>query len=215
MMGLFSLFRRPLAPFVVLSGLDGSGKSTVLAAIGEMDLPVAGVVFGNRRPSQRVKSGGAGVSGAPEVVTHYSKPNHGFVKSTLKLAVVVVDWLVGYVRQIRPCLVARTMVVYDRHYLIDLGVDPDRYRYGGALALVKVARKFVPRPHLVIFLDVSEAVSQARKAETGAPNFAEQRRAYLEMGKAESDWQIVDATRPLPEVLAEVEALLKTCLRQF
>lgn len=196
------------APLIILSGLDGSGKSTVLEHIQAMTFPaqIKGVKMGHRRPGvvKELPPTGPG-SGQVE---HYAKPNRSALASAMKLGVMTLDWLVGSWTKLSQWRSDGYLVVFDRHYLIDLDIDPNRYRYGGPLGLVKLARGIVPKPNLVIFLDVPEEVSMARKNEPSAPNFEEQRQAYLKNARESKHWRIIDATQPLEKVLREVETLI-------
>lgn len=195
------------APFIVLAGLDGSGKSTVLSHLQQhtWPTPIQKVVVGTRRPGVLQPLPPPGPMHEEGGNSHYSKPNHGYFKSLGKLTMMSCDWLVGYWWKLRPQKTAGALLLFDRHYLIDLAIDPARYRYGGPTWAVKLAQKVTPRPDLVIFLDVSEEVSQARKQERGAENFAEQRQAYLATAQQETNWLVVDASQPLPAVLQTVE----------
>ena len=202
-----------LAPFIVLAGLDGSGKSTVLTHIQRTPWPgITAVHIGHRRPGVLYPVPPQDVGDVQEV-THYSKPNHGAVRSVAKMGVMALDWLVGYWAKLRPLRRRQTLVLFDRHYLIDIGIDPHRYRYGGPLSAVRGMQRLVPAPSAVIFLDVSEEVSQARKQETGAHNFNEQRAAYLAQAKQTPNWHVVDATQPLPAVLEQVDKIILDLLR--
>ncbi|MDA0243077.1 MAG: hypothetical protein OT477_06655 [Chloroflexi bacterium] len=200
------------APFIVLAGLDGSGKSTVLAHIQRYPWPgIKAVYIGHRRPGVLYPVPPQDV-GEEQEVTHYSKPNHGAVRSVAKMGVMALDWLVGYWAKLRPLRRQQTLVVFDRHYLFDIGIDPHRYRYGGPLWAVRGMQKLVPAPSAVIFLDVTEEVSQARKQEQGAHNFAEQRAAYLAQAKQSPHWHVVDAAQPLAAVLTQVEKIISDLL---
>ncbi|MBK8430181.1 MAG: hypothetical protein IPL28_02285 [Chloroflexi bacterium] len=112
------------APFIVLAGLDGSGKSTVLAHIQRYPWPgIKAVYIGHRRPGVLYPVPPQDV-GEEQEVTHYSKPNHGAVRSVAKMGVMALDWLVGYWAKLRPLRRQQTLVVFDRHYLFDIGIDP-------------------------------------------------------------------------------------------
>lgn len=201
-------------PFIVLAGLDGSGKSTVLNHIKNHLWPgVRGIYIGHRRPGV-LHPAETPEEGGVQTITHYSKPNRSWGSSVLKLGVMALDWQIGYWRKLRPLLRTGHMVVFDRHYLIDIGIDPHRYRYGGPLAAVRLAQALTPTPDLVIFLDVTEEVSLARKQERGAENFQEQRLLYLAQAQRNAHWQVVDTTQPLDTVLAQVEAIIMATLGQ-
>ena len=196
-----------LPPFIVLAGLDGSGKSTVLSHLQQYNWPkpIQKVMVGTRRPGVLQPLPPPGPMHEEGGNSHYSKPNHGALKSVGKLMLMSLDWLVGYWWKLRPLQTAGALLLFDRHYLIDLAIDPARYRYGGPTWAVRFAQKVTPRPDLIIFLDVSEEISQARKQERGAENFEEQRQAYLALAQQEKNWLVVDASQPLPTVLQTVE----------
>ncbi len=207
---------KPPAPLIILAGLDGSGKSTVLDHISKMDFPppTKSAKLGYRRPGVVTPLPPRNEDGGEQEVTHYSKPNHSALKSAGKLFVMALDWFIGYWTKLAPDLANGHPVVFDRHYLIDLAIDPERYRYGGPLWLIYLAQRMIPQPRLVLFLDVSEEVSQARKQEPGAENFSEQRQAYLDIAKKSKNWRVIDASQTLPEVLAAVEKEIHTKLPQ-
>lgn len=174
--------------------------------------PLKEAQLGYRRPGVVVPLSEQNEEGGVQLITHYSKPNHPPLKSAGKLVMMTLDWLIGYWRALAPKLANGHPIIFDRHYLIDLAVDPNRYRYGGPIWLVRLAQKITPKPNLVLFLDVTEEVSQARKQEPGADNFNEQRQAYLSMARQSPNWCVIDATQPLERVLSEVEAALSSVL---
>lgn len=96
---------------------------------------------------------------------HYQKPAHGKVISLVKLFILFVEWLLAYWIQIRPLVRQDCLVIYDRHYFVDLQIDPLRYRYGGPMWATELANRWHPQPNALILLDAPVEVLSARKQE--------------------------------------------------
>jgi len=88
-------------------------------------------------------------------------------------------------------------------------VDRRRYRLGLPLRLIQAVGRFVPKPHVVLVLDAPAAVVGARKAELPLDELERQRRAWLELRIPRAEKVVLDASRPLEEVVTEArEAVL-------
>lgn len=193
---------RPTGLAVAFMGPDGSGKSTIMDRV-EKDLAPA-----FRRSTQYRLRPGLPKGGISKPVTEpHALPPWGTVLSLVKLALWWVDYTLGYVFRVYPRLVCSTFVLFDRYYH-DLLVDPVRYRYGAPLWLARVAGPLLPRPQLVIVLDAPVEVLRARKQEISSEELSRQREAYLKVVRGLPNGHTVDASRPLEEVLAEVEKLI-------
>jgi thymidylate kinase len=103
------------------------------------------------------------------------------------------------------------LVVFDR-YAYDLMVDPRRYRYGGPAWLARLVVLGVPKPDLCIVLDAPALEMRARKDEIGFTELQRQRRAYVELAETLENATVVDAARPLEEVVRTVRDLILTVL---
>jgi thymidylate kinase len=113
----------------------------------------------------------------------------------------------GYIGDIFPRLVRGTLVLLDRYYH-DLLVYPKRYRYGGPLRLARFVGQLIPKPHLVILLDAPPEVIQSRRQEVPFEETARQREAYLKVVENLPNSHVVDASKPLDDVVTEVEGLI-------
>jgi thymidylate kinase len=115
--------------------------------------------------------------------------------------------LSGYVADIYPRLIRSTLVLLDRDYH-DLLVDPKRYRYGGPAWFPRAVGWFIPRPQLVILLDAPPEVLQSRRRELPVEETTRQREAYLELTRNLPNGHVVDASKPLDEVVVGVEQII-------
>jgi len=107
----------------------------------------------------------------------HEKPNYGFVKSFLKLMFFLVDYNVGWFLKVFIRKRQSSLIIFDR-YFDDLIVDPRRFRYGAGRKLAKIIRRFIPKPDLYIYLDVSENVVIGRKVEVTQEELIRQLRSY-------------------------------------
>lgn len=217
---------RPPGLMVAFLGVDGAGKSTVMARL-ERDLAPA--FWSTRRyhgralesplrwtkrvraqrklRDQEIKSAASTNAALPSRDPH-NKPSRGLLLSVLKLTLWWADYtFLGYLRDIYPNLRRDALVLFDRYYQ-DLLVDPRRHRYGGPLWLARFAGRFFPRPHLTILLDAPPEVLQSRKQEVSLEETTRQREAYLRLVKELPGGHVVDASRPVDAVVAETEKIL-------
>ena len=231
-------FVRPPGLMVAFLGVDGAGKSAVIARVS-LDL---GPAFENikqyhkrtfpsaiewtkryllrARPGELEEEGvpahkdGGGLSydspAQPPSELHdpHALPPRKLMVSLAKLGFTWGNYtLAGYVADIYPHLIRSTLVLLDRCYH-DLLVDPKRYRYGGPAWVARAVGWFIPRPQLVVLLDAPPDVLYSRKRELPFEEIARQREAYLELTRNLSNGYVVDASKPLDEVVASVERLI-------
>lgn len=188
---------------VALFGPDGAGKSAVLKGL-EPRLKHCSKIIQIRHLRPRLPGIERPTGDSGPVLDPHGKPAKSSVKSHLQLIV----WLAAYwwdrlMRRKRNA----TLQIYDR-YFHDVLVDPKRYRYGGSKTFARLLSKLVPRFDLVVFLDAPPEVLQSRKREVPPEETARQRQAYLDLARTLPNAHVVDASRPLSEVVAEVEKIV-------
>lgn len=192
---------------IVLLGPDGVGKSSVIDAV-RTDL--RGAFGGEARPGSFAPSF---FGGRAEAVRLRSKkgphalPPRSLLASLLKGAFWVLYYSLGYYVTIRPALARNALMINDR-YLVDTLVDQRRYRYGGPGWLLRLAWRLARKPHLVILLDAPAEVIQSRKREVPFAETARQRESYRRLVERMPNGEVVDAARPLPEVVASVNGIV-------
>jgi len=101
------------------------------------------------------------------------------------------------------------VVLFDRHffpdyYAHDVVSSPGRSRSLTQRIHGFFLRRVYPRPDLVICLDAPADVLASRKSGATVAFLDRRRREYLELGKEFVAFEVVDATRPLHQVVSEV-----------
>lgn len=208
---------RPPVPWFAVLGPDGSGKSAVLDKL-ERALPpsLGGVVAHHWRPGL-VRPDARG-DGGP-VTDPHGVPPRGAVASLAKLALLWLDWNLGYVARIVHERAKERIVVFDRCYF-DLLVDPRRYRYGGSARLAAWVGKAIPQPVAVVVLDAPVDDLRARKVEVAYEETVRQRSAYRDLAETidagpRASAVVIDASRSLDVVVADVRAFVLHTMRTW
>lgn len=185
--------------FIAFLGCDGSGKSVVLDRVTERALARRLEVH---RGHWRPKAIGPAADGAANAETPHDQVPRGKLSSAAKLAWLWANWWLGWWKTLRSA--ARGgLVLFDRYHA-DILVDPRRYRYGGPVWLARIASDLMPQPDMVFFLDAEPDVLLSRKREVSREALTASRAAYLQLAARNPRIRIIDAGKPLGQVVDEV-----------
>ncbi|MBU0943577.1 MAG: hypothetical protein KJ804_10970 [Proteobacteria bacterium] len=157
---------------IAFLGPDGAGKTTILNALTARLQYVANRVdVVHLKPVFFLKKRNA----SRGVVTEpHSKPKRSTFTSVLKLVLWITEaWIDGTICRQKSFNVK----IFDRYY-DDILIDPQRYRYGAPLWIVKLGRFFIPKPDLYIVLIAPPDVIQLRKQEVSREETERQVRNY-------------------------------------
>lgn len=190
----------PGGVFLAVLGPDGCGKSSVIdALVQELGNTFRGTRRFHFRPS-------LGRGDGPVVTDPYAAPPRSPAGSVAKLAYYWADYVFGYLMRIRAGRQSE-LVVFDR-YVHDIAADPIRYRYGGPMWAVHALERLVPGPDLCLVLDAPAEVLQARKQEVTLEQSRQQRDAYRRLAERVPEAHLLDASRPLDEVVEHARCLV-------
>jgi len=202
------LFRRvqrvifPTGMWVAFLGPDGSGKSSVIEAVAMQLAPAFRRV--SRFHYRPMLIAGPGKSSGP-VTNPHGKAKRSSLSSSIKMMMLLADYVLGYLLRLRPALVRSSFVIFDR-YFSDVLADPKRLRYGGPRWLSRLVNWIIPQPDLLIILDAPADVLWSRKQEVAFEKLTELRQRYLEIAASSPNAVIIDASQALSKVIADAEA---------
>ena len=191
---------------VVVEGIDGAGKSTVLRGLAARCAERALLSVTSGEPTR-----------GPWGMKLRQSMTAGRLSLDEELDLFLKDRAEHVATLIRPALAAGKVVLLDRYYLSTAAYQGAR---GADPAEILAANeKFAPQPDLVLLLDFDPAGGLERiRARGDAPNTfeeAEQLRAVrrIFLGLQRPFIRRVDASRPAEEVLADCRAEFEKLLR--
>jgi thymidylate kinase len=204
---------------IALIGGDGAGKTTITRRLLDSDLlPFRHLYMGINLESSNVSLPGARwlvsrkARAGDEAGDGGTPPRRkGALRAGLRLLYrIAEEWyrqLLSWSHQLRG-----DVVLYDRHFLFDFTVSPERrraLRLSDRIHLWHLERLY-PRPSLTILLDAPPEVLMARKGEASLEFLDERREAMLALGRNQPGFVRVDATQPLETVYAQVAERIRT-----
>jgi predicted ATP-grasp superfamily ATP-dependent carboligase/thymidylate kinase len=218
---------------VALIGPDGAGKTSVARRLGEvLPPPVTYLYMGVNPDSSNLllpttrlvravrrargvppDAGGPRDSRRPDRVAPKSRLKRSLRsgRSFLRLANrFAEEWqraLVAAMQKRRG-----SIVVFDRHFFADYYAydvaTPGRRSAGRRLHGFVLGRLY-PKPDLVVYLDAPAETLLLRKGEGTLESLTRRRSEYLDLGRVMSNFAVVDADRPLDDVVGDVVALVE------
>jgi predicted ATP-grasp superfamily ATP-dependent carboligase/thymidylate kinase len=217
---------------VALIGPDGAGKTTVARRLAEVVAPPVTYLYMGVSPDssnlllpttrlvhavRRARgvppdTGGPRDSRRPDKVSTRGTLKRSLIsgRSFLRLANRLAE---EWQRALVASLLRRrgSIVVFDRHFFADYyayDVAPGRRSAARRLHGFVLARLY-PKPDLVFYLDAPAETLLRRKGEGTLESLARRRREYLDLGRVMRNFAVVDADRPLEDVVGEVAALVE------
>jgi dTMP kinase len=189
---------------IAIEGIDGSGKTTIARHL---------VNFLKRKGYDAVLFREPSDSEYGRILRETKKR----LNPEEELELFLLDREEDVRRNITPALKAGKIVVMDRYYLSNIAYQSARGIDAGKIK--ELNEKIAPKPDLVILLDVKPETGIERVRKRGKLSPFEDleylkkvRESYLEL--ADDRTIIVDAEKPVEEVIKEVERIILSFLKK-
>ena len=189
----------PTGLHVAIVGPDGVGKSSVIQEVTAALKPAFWRIHTSHFPLRLSEREGENPSHGTHRLPPWPLP-----LSVLKIMFLLTVVTVHHLLWIYQRLIRTTLVVFDRD-LVDLLVDPKRFRYGGPGWLAKTICRLAPKAELVILLDAPAETIQARKSEVPLDETARRVCSYRELVGKMPYGVAIDVSRPLEAVVSDVK----------
>lgn len=154
-----------------ITGPDGSGKTTIIEGVEQQITRVyREVSYNHFRPTviPRIAELFKKTGLKKEVDDDYSKPHRGkktsVLSSIFRLFYYIVDYIIGYYKIVKPVLVRRGVVIFDR-YFTDIISDSKRSQINLNYKAVFFMRRLVPKMNYNFIIFVNPEIILKRKQE--------------------------------------------------
>ena len=199
---LIKRFFEPNGIVVAILGPDGSGKSSVINAISNKNVPFRKKVVYHLYPakSRLVSADIASVverGQAPYTMAPYN-PFLSLLKIVLLLTRTWYYWLINIVKLKR----SSSLIILDR-YMYEIAIDPARFRLPKSSFYSRIIGLF-PSPDIVIYFNGTPEVFFERKGESSVETIGLILERYNQVGSAKG-WSSINADNELWRVIHLVE----------
>lgn len=189
---------------VVFLGPDGAGKSTVMklveAKLAEAGVPFNYYYFAPGFLKRYQPKGDGSVTIRPHEGRQYGT---GLVLA--KILLMLVEFRAGVTRLRREPRIA----LFDR-YILDILVDPTRYRMDRVRWWMRALLRLAPQPDLLVVVSAPADVIQSRKQEVPPEETARQVVAYEALAGEIASGMVIYNTTTSDEAASTVVARLTT-----
>lgn len=175
-------------------GPDGSGKSTIIEGVKSQN-PFVNFNYFHLKPIKKKKN-------SSTVHDPHGSVPYSPLLSYLKLGYLVFQYNINWILSIWPLKVTPTIIIFDR-YFDDIIADPKRYRYGGVVFAVKVARLLIPKPELTFVLLAETQVIYSRKKEVTVEELQLQLNRYTHLSE-EYEYTKIDVSHSVAQIVNQV-----------
>jgi len=185
---------------IAFLGVDGSGKSTIINSLKDLNLPFCKFYYFHLKP--RVIR----LNKKNDAVTNpHSKAEYNGTISYIKLVHFIMTYWLGFLINFLPFTEKNSLIIFDRYY-DDIYIDPKRFRYGGSVDFAKFMKLFIPKPDITFVLTTSPEIIIKRKQEISFKELIRQIGEYQKI-KGKNIIQI-DVNASIEEISQQVQKII-------
>ena len=197
---IFNRILKPTGLSIVFLGPDGSGKSTIIDKLMQIQLPYRRKDYFHLKPFSQQDSK------TTTIEDPHALPVYSSMKSYMKLLYFIYQYNIGWLKNIVKLKIKSSLIIFDRYY-DDLLVDSKRYRYGGRKYIAKLARFFIPKPDLYFILTADPEVIYERKQEVPFEELKKQVQDYKALADNKR-YFLIDVDKSPDEIVKEIVKIM-------
>lgn len=207
----FKRYIKPSGFYIVLTGLDGAGKTTI---IDNLNIIFCGVLKNKKvyksywRPYLLPEIKTLLTNPFKKVVLNNSKENinreelYGILISSFKFIYYLIDYIFGFF-----CFVSIRakggIVLFDRHYL-DMLIHPNRFGFKLPKSIMLFFYRFIPKPDITFFLWTNPIEIHKRKKEFTELEISNQINLYNKFGNRLNNYIPIETNKTVLEEISEI-----------
>lgn len=204
----FKRFIKPSGLIITFSGVDGSGKSTIINHLSKILSKATHNDLSNYhlRPFflPHLSIGSNSINSYTNDIQPHSLPPSGMLISTIRIFYISLDYILGYWITLRK-LICRSpaVIIFDR-YSFDLLIDSERFRISLPKCIIRLFYYITPKPTINFIFICEPDIVLRRKKELSIKEIISQNSALIELAQSNNFSYVIDSSQDVNSIMSEI-----------